>query len=77
VAFEAQRTHVREAAFAAAFHYWKHVIGVPQECPPAPVLFELAAGGVVQFSLITPHGFGVQAAERAHATVPLEDCTSR
>src|ERR1022692_1278429 len=72
VAFQAERAHVGEVAFASAFGDRHDVVGVPQVAA-APVLLELAARGVVELALVLAEGFGVQAALRADAAIAQED----
>src|ERR1022692_4394336 len=76
VAFQAERAHVGEVAFASAFGDRHDVVGVPQVAA-APVLVELAARGVVELALVLAEGFGVQAALRADAAIAQEDLFAR
>ena len=73
VALEAERAHVGEGAFAAAFGDGEDVVGVPEITAGAPVFFELAAGAVVEYAFVFAEGFGVDAALGADAPVAGED----
>ena len=61
MALQAERPHVGEVAFASTFRHGHDVVGVPQVAAVAPVLLELAAGGVVELALVFAEGFGIQA----------------
>jgi hypothetical protein len=72
VAFDAQRSHVREVAFATAFHHRHDMVRIPQVATAAPILFELAARPVIQLALIAAHRLSIETALRAHTGIARE-----
>lgn len=77
VAPEAERAHIGEVAFAAAFHDGHDVIGIPEVPAAAPFFFEPAAGSVVELSFVLAECLSIQAALGANAAVAGEDLFSQ
>jgi hypothetical protein len=77
VAFEAERAHVGEVAFTAAFGDRDDVIGIPEGAAEAileiPFAKEFVASLVVELEEVEAEGDGVEAATGTDAFVALED----
>jgi hypothetical protein len=77
MAEEAERSHVREVALAAAFRHGHDVVCIPKRLPAAfaqsPGFQKLAARSVVEFAEIAAQGYGIGGALGADAAVARED----
>ena len=77
MALQAERAHIGEVAFAAAFDDGDDVIGIPEMPAEAPFSFELPAGFEIEFAFIAAERFGVDAALGADAAVARENLLTK